>query len=35
MNDETGVVLRAASEVKAGQRLRTRLKSGEVKSKII
>lgn len=32
MNADTGRVIRAAAEVKAGQRLRTRLKSGEVRS---
>jgi exonuclease VII large subunit len=32
MDDETGKVLRDAAQVKRGQRLRTRLKSGEVKS---
>ncbi|MDB6065769.1 MAG: Exodeoxyribonuclease 7 large subunit [Pedosphaera sp.] len=32
LSEETGKVIRAAAEVKAGQRLRTRLKSGEVRS---
>ncbi len=35
LNDETGNVIRAAGEVKPGQRLRTRLKSGQVRSTII
>jgi exodeoxyribonuclease VII large subunit len=35
LNDDTGRVIRAASEAKPGQRLRTRLKSGEVRSTII
>jgi len=33
MDDATGRVIRAADEVKSGQRLRTRLKIGEVRSK--
>lgn len=32
MDDETGKVIRSADEVKPGQRLRTRLKRGEVRS---
>ena len=32
MNADTGRVIRSAAEVKAGQRLKTRLKSGEVRS---
>jgi exodeoxyribonuclease VII large subunit len=32
MRDDTGEVIRDASKVKAGQRLRTRLKSGVLKS---
>ena len=32
MNADTGRVIRTAAEVKAGQKLRTRLKSGEVRS---
>ena len=32
MKDESGRVIRSATEVKSGQRLRTRLKSGEIRS---
>ena len=32
MNADTGRVIRAAAEVKPGQKLRTRLRSGEVRS---
>jgi exodeoxyribonuclease VII large subunit len=34
MNADTGAVIRAAAEAKSGQKLRTRLKSGEVRSTI-
>lgn len=35
MNDDTGRVIRAAGVVKAGQQLRTRLKSGEIRSVVV
>ena len=34
MNADTGEVLREAGRAKRGQRLRTRLKSGEIKSRV-
>jgi exodeoxyribonuclease VII large subunit len=34
MRDETGEVLRDSKALKAGQRLRTRLKQGEVRSRV-
>lgn len=34
MNDDTGRVIRDAGGIKAGQRLRTRLKSGEIRSAV-
>ncbi len=34
LDDATGKVLRSAKQIKPGQRLRTRLKSGEVQSRV-
>jgi exodeoxyribonuclease VII large subunit len=34
MDEATGKVLRAATNIKAGQRLKTRLKAGEVRSRV-